>query len=30
VHDDTETLHVSLDELRVALADWVEFVGSGN
>jgi uncharacterized protein YacL (UPF0231 family) len=30
VDDDTEALHVSLDELRAAVADWVEFVGSGN
>ena len=30
VGDDTETLHVSLAELRAAVADWVAFIGSGD
>jgi len=30
VDDDTETLHVSLEELREAVADWVELLGSGD
>jgi len=30
VDDDTETLHLSLEELREAVADWVELLGSGD